>query len=225
MTTRIDARGWADTGTQLVLAGLGGLTDDELDAPCALPGWTRRHLLAHLASNAEAIGRLLTWARTGVKTPMYASPDQRADEIAVNAGRPDLPQWVRDSASRLSRAMNDLPDHAWHVEVVTAQGRTVPAGETAWMRARETCVHAVDLGTGTTFADLPDGFLAALIKDVTAWRSARPGPSIALTTPAGHHEITGDGPATRVELPIATAAAWLVGRHPTPDLPNLPNWL
>ncbi|GAA4701602.1 hypothetical protein GCM10023215_45700 [Pseudonocardia yuanmonensis] len=225
MRSATEARGWADDGYRLLLESVDGLTDAELDDPCALPGWGRRHLLAHVASNAEAIGRLLTWARTGVESRMYASPDQRAADITAGATRPDLRGWLRDSAAALSRAMDDLPDDAWRHEVVTAQGRVVQATETTWMRARETCIHAVDLGTGTTFDDLPEGFLAALVADVAAWRAARPGPAITLTTPLTHHEFGADPPLTRLDLPVTTAAAWLTGRRPAADLPVLPTWL
>jgi len=225
MTAVLDTRTWADEGTGLLLAGLDRLTDADLDAPCALPGWSRRRLLAHVASNAEAIGRLLTWARTGVETRMYASPDQRAADIEAGAIRPDLRAWVAASADDLARAMDELTAKAWSAQVVTAQGRTVPASETPWMRARETCLHAVDLDAGTTFDDLAEGFLTALLDDVTAWRSARQGPAIDLITPRTRHEITGDGTPRRVELPLTGAAAWLTGRRPDPHLPTLPRWL
>ena len=49
--------------------------------PTALPGWTRKHLVAHLAGNAEALLRLLHWAGTGERTPMYTSPEQRNADI------------------------------------------------------------------------------------------------------------------------------------------------
>jgi len=218
-------RAWADAGTRLLLEATDRLTDAELDRPCALPGWSRRQLLAHVASNAEAIGRLLSWARTGVETPMYASPQQRTADIDTGAARPDLREWVRDSAAELGRQLDTLPADAWSAQVVTAQGRTVPASETPWMRARETCVHAVDLAAGAGFADLPTGFLAALLDDVAAWRSARPGPAVLLTTTDTCHEITGDGEPVPVELPLPVAAAWLAGRHAAPDLPTLPRWL
>jgi maleylpyruvate isomerase len=216
----METRTWAEVGTRLLLEGLDLLDDAALDEPCALPGWSRRHLLAHVASNAEAIGRLLTWARTGVETPMYASPEQRAADIETGATRPDLRAWVAESAGDLARAMAGTPAAAWDAWVVTAQGRTVRARETPWLRARETCVHAVDLDAGVTFDDLPPDFLAALINDVATWRSTRPGLAVVLVTPRTHHEITGEGRPRRVELPLATAAAWLTGR-----LPDLPRWL
>ena len=80
------ARTWVDRGTRLLLDVVDTLDDAALDRPSGLPGWTRRHLLAHVASNAEALGRLLDWARTGVENPMYASPearDARASRLAL----------------------------------------------------------------------------------------------------------------------------------------------
>jgi NAD(P)-dependent dehydrogenase (short-subunit alcohol dehydrogenase family) len=53
----------------------------------------------------------------------------------------------------------------------TAQGRLVPAAETAWMRAREVWVHAVDLDTGARFGDFPDVLLDSLMDDIVGtWR-------------------------------------------------------
>ncbi|GAA4536876.1 hypothetical protein [Pseudonocardia xishanensis] len=68
------------------------------------------------------------------------------------------------------------------------------------MRAREVCVHAVDLDGGVTFADLPEPFCAALLDDVARWRGARPGPALVLVTPDGVREIPGEGEPSRVEL-------------------------
>ena len=57
---------------------------DPLAAPSLLPGWSRAHVVAHVAGNAVALLNLLTWARTGVETPMYA------DDAARNA---DIERW------------------------------------------------------------------------------------------------------------------------------------
>lgn len=70
--------------------------------------------------------------------------------------------------------MADLDHLQWERSVVTAQGRTVPASETPWMRSREVMVHAVDLRTGISFADLPDDFLAALRTDIETKRGEVP---------------------------------------------------
>lgn len=213
-------------GTSLLLAAVDELTDADLDAACALQGWTRRHLLAHVASNAEALRRLLTWARTGVEHRMYTSPGQRAEDIERGARRDaaDLRRWVRASAEQLTDDLAALPDPAWSATVVTAQGRSVPATEVVWLRAREACVHAVDLDTGIGFADLPDGFCRALVRDVLQWRATRPGPALTLVIDGAVQELGGGGPF-RVEVLLPAAAGWLTGRGQRCDLPELPPWI
>ena len=53
-----DSRRWTRDGTTLLLAEA-DLDEAALGAPSALPGWTRRHLLAHVAANADALGNLV----------------------------------------------------------------------------------------------------------------------------------------------------------------------
>ncbi|GLY06637.1 hypothetical protein Acsp01_70160 [Actinoplanes sp. NBRC 101535] len=171
----------------------------DLNGPSGLPGWSRRHLVAHVHFNAQALLRLVSWAAAGTEKRMYASPQQRAAEIDEGAtwepGR--LREAVRDSAGRLEKALGDLTPGQRQAQVVTAQGRTVPATEIPWMRAREVMIHAVDLDTGLTFDDLPGDFIAALLADVVLRRTA-----------------TGEG---------AGLASWLTGRAPHP--PGLGPWL
>jgi uncharacterized protein (TIGR03083 family) len=151
------------------------LSDDELNAPSLLDGWTRRHLVAHLAYNAAALSRLLDSAGTGIAKPMYESGAQRAQEIEGGAeleatalrnlleaetSRPDLDdKWRR------------LPRHAWSNPVRTPQGRTVPASDTLWMRTREIWIHAVDLDNGATFDAMPAIVATTLLSDIVdGWR-------------------------------------------------------
>lgn len=47
---------WMRDGTDLLLTVADRLTDDGLCAPSTLPGWTRAHVIGHLARNAEALG-------------------------------------------------------------------------------------------------------------------------------------------------------------------------
>lgn len=215
MRTLEQARGWIDTGTSLVESVVAGLMDADLDAPSALDGWTRKALLAHLAANADALCNLVTWARTGVETPMYASTTQRNDDIAAGALRPadELRAWFSASAARLTEAMDGLSDAQWSATVVTAQGRSVPATEIPWLRTREVLIHAVDFGTGLDFTALPEDFILALIDDIRIKRSTGSGPALAVQADGGARwEITGDGEAVVVTGPVAQLAAYLAGR-------------
>ncbi|MGW4107598.1 maleylpyruvate isomerase N-terminal domain-containing protein [Streptomyces sp. NPDC004976] len=205
--TFADARAWARTGTELMLDAVAGLDEAAFSAPSLLPDWTRKHLVAHVAANADALVNLVHWAATGEETPMYASAGERAAGIAKGPALPadELRSWLSASAQRLAAGLDGLTDEQWQHEVVTAQGRTVPATELPWMRAREVCVHAVDLGTGAvTFAGLPKGFLTALVAEISAKRG--------LTVHPGG--------------PLPEVAAWLAGRpHSLADAPELGPWL
>lgn len=206
MATRQEALAWVTRGTELLRVELAGLDEQSLHAPSELPGWTRKHLLAHLAANAEALGNLVHWARTGERTPMYASTGQRAADIEAGAQieGPELVAWFERSAVQLDADWAELTDEQWQREVVTAQGLTRAAAEIPWMRSREVLVHAVDLGTGRTFADLPADFLAALTAEIKAKR----------------------GLADLPEGPAADVAAYLAGRpHGLVDVPDLGPWL
>jgi maleylpyruvate isomerase len=178
---------WIDEGTAMCRAAL-----VDLDAPSALPGWKRRHVAAHLSLNAEALGNLVHWARTGEERPMYPSPEARNAAIEAESLRPEdeLRSWYDESSAGLADAMAALTDDQWRASVRTAQGAPIPATRIPWMRSREVLIHAVDLATGLTFADLPPDFLEALCEDI--------------------HTQRGDVPA--VTGPLPEVAAYLAGR-------------
>jgi len=183
------SRRWIADGTALCRRAL---ADAELDGPSLLPGWSRKHVLAHLSLNAEAIGNLVHWARTGEERPMYSSPAQRDADIEANASRPadELLAWFDESARKLAAAMDELTGEQWQASLRNAQGLAISADYVPWMRSREVMIHAVDLGSGVTFADLPTGFLQALCDDIRSMRGDLP-------------ELTG---------PLPQVAAYLAGR-------------
>jgi maleylpyruvate isomerase len=147
---------------------------------------------------------------------MYDSAEQRAAEIEGGAGWDPrrLRLFVVETASALAADLAALSDDAWQREVVTAQGRTVPATEIPWMRTREVAVHAVDLAVGLDFDDLPDDVGAALVADVAALHSARAdGPALELVSSAGGRwRVHGEGEPVRVQGRVCDFARWLTGR-------------
>src|SRR5579863_3333688 len=223
---------WMHDGTRRLLADVAGLSDAALEAPTALPGWSRRYLLSHVAANADALRNLVHWARTGEERRMYASAAQRDEDIAAGAARPadELRAWISASAQALAADLDGLPAAAWNAKVITAQGLTRSASEIPWMRAREVYIHAIDVDAGTTFADLPADFLTALLDEITVSRSAKgggPALVIASTDTGGRWDIVGAGAPVPVTAPLADLAAYLTGR-PCPALPTapvLPPWL
>lgn len=107
--------------TDRLLVSVSKLDDAAIGEPSLLPGWTRGHVLAHLARNADALGNLLTWARTDVRTPMYASAEARERDIERGADRPLAAQLedLKESARRFEAAMKALPEarRAFEVEM------------------------------------------------------------------------------------------------------------
>jgi maleylpyruvate isomerase len=209
MRTLATSLAWMADGTTLCAKTI---SDADLDHPSLLPGWTRKHVVAHLAANAAALGNLVHWARTGEERRMYTSPEQRNADIESGAQRTaaELRTWFAETAQVLADSMAELTEEQWQGQVLTAQGRQVPATETPWMRSREVMVHAADLGAGVTFADLPDDFLEELCADIRGKRGSVPD----------------------VQGPLAQVAAYLAGRSYegvlTPDgspAPPLPPWL
>ena len=90
--------------TGRLLATASALSDAQAREPSLLPGWTRGHVLCHIARNADGMVNLLNWARTGTETPMYASAESRTADIEAGAGRhaAELTADVRESAARFA---------------------------------------------------------------------------------------------------------------------------
>ncbi|MCV2488227.1 maleylpyruvate isomerase family mycothiol-dependent enzyme [Geodermatophilus sp. YIM 151500] len=229
MTDLHTARRWWADGARAVTGALDQLTDDELGRPSALPGWTRAHVVAHLARNADALLNLCAWARTGVETPMYPSREARDAGIETSAAVPadDLRADFRDSEARLAEAVATLPDDAWTAPVRNGQGRSIAAREIPWMRAKELWVHGVDLDAGLGFTDAPADALVALVDDVLALFASRDQtPDVTLV--ATDVQRTWGAGAARLEGPVSAVAAWLTRSRAdglTGDGPELPAWL
>jgi len=63
---------WTREGTARLLAVVDELGDEDLRGPSTLPGWSRAHVIGHLARNAEALVRLATWAQGILSSPPSA---------------------------------------------------------------------------------------------------------------------------------------------------------
>lgn len=231
----------ARRGTAYFERKLAELSDDEFDGPSLLPGWDRRHVIAHVGYNARALTHLTEWAATGVETPMYPTPEARNAEIEFGAtlSPAALRNLSAHAAVHLNVEWRDLEPDAWKAEVRTAQGRIVPASETVWMRTREVWLHAVDLDNGGSVTDFPAELVDRLLTDVLgAWsrRQAEEGiPNFILRAEDRDdvRSVTGntdDGIELRGSA--AALARWATGRGAigvrTADgspVPTPPRWL
>ncbi len=232
---------WVDEGTAALVESIAAVPDAELGSATLLPDWNRRHVLGHLARNAEALRRLLAWARTGEETPMYVSPEQRLLDIEHAAGYdgPRLRREFVQTAEDLRADAAAMSERDWSALVRSALGREIRAAEVPWMRAREVWLHAVDMNVGISGDDVPNEFAQVLIDEVAAFFSAKPecpAATIACENeqwPIGGGGVVVSGAAGHVVL-------WLTGRSSgeglsvdgvpvdvvrADELPVLPRWL
>jgi maleylpyruvate isomerase len=226
---------WMHDGTDLLTSTVDDLPDAALAEPSLLDGWSRAHLVGHLARNADALINLLNWARTGVETPMYPDQQSRERDIERSAGQPpdSLRADLLDGIVRLEQAIAAMPAEGWQATVRTNRGRPVPGAEVPWMRIREVWVHAVDLGGRASFADVPVEVAAALLSDAFFFAARQPAaPAVRMSATDAELELSLGDPAVRpveVRAPVAQLLPWALGRHrllpPGVDWPRLPAWL
>jgi maleylpyruvate isomerase len=151
-----------DFASQRLLGTARIIDDSDLRAPSLLPGWTRAHVLAHLARGADALRNLMIGVRTRQPKPAYISPAAREADIETGAGLPraELLEDVAAAANAFRAVSRQLPDEAWDAEVTWVPGLDpFPARELLIRRLVEIELHHVDLGAGYPAADWPDSFL------------------------------------------------------------------
>ncbi|MEZ0064427.1 maleylpyruvate isomerase [Streptacidiphilus sp. MAP12-20] len=221
-------------------ATLGALTDLQVREPSALPGWSRGHVITHVARSADVYRWLLALARTG------SEPGPRADGPALEralregAGR-DAAALVADVCGSLERMLDEaeaMPVERWPTMVTALAGWRHPAWFTLHRAWRELETHHVDLGLGHTTADWPAEYVIWALEATVATLSARDfrvsrieatdldrAWTVAPTGPT----ITGAGHALLAWLSGRGTAAPLQPDHPLPTpppwpLPPYPGW-
>ncbi len=220
--------------TTRYLGALSDLTDDDVHAPSLLPGWTRGHVITHLARNADAFGNLLHWAETGQAAYLYESAEQRDFDIEAGAGRSahDLRVDASASAGRFVQAINGLDVR--HEENPVAKGPggpMFPAKEIATHRLVEVTVHHADLGLDFTHESWDPHFCDVLLSSVVADRADGPAMVLRATDTGGQWQY-GDAEDAAIVLGRACDLAWwAIGRgdgegvtSDTGEVPQLSTW-
>ncbi len=226
--------------TDRLLATATALSDAQAREPSLLPGWSRGHVLTHIARNSDGMVNLLHWARTGTQTPMYTSPQSRAADIEAGAGRPAaaLAADVRDSAAGFAAEAASMPDGAWTAQVRALNGPPFPALGVLERRLSEVEIHHVDVAAGYSPGDWPEDFLSEALPRVAesfAGRDDMP-PCVAWADGAEDSFRLGPEqagpPSAIIRGQPADLLAWLLGRGDGARLtlargdalPELPPW-
>ena len=151
-----------DDATQRLLGTARVIAEPDLRAASLLPGWTRAHVLAHLARGADAMRNLLIGARSGQDRPAYVSGQARAADIEHGAGlqAKELMADLASSAMAFRAITRQLPDAAWQFPVRILDSARFPAAQLLTRRLVEVELHHGDLGTGYGPADWSAAFAA-----------------------------------------------------------------
>ncbi|MGH8773666.1 MAG: maleylpyruvate isomerase family mycothiol-dependent enzyme [Jiangellaceae bacterium] len=224
-------------GTERLVRSAEQLDAEALRMPSRCEGWSRGHVLSHLARNADGLTNLLTWASTGVETPMYPNAEARTADIEAGAARglDEIIDDLRSSAQRFSAAVAAVPDDAWERQVRLGPGgggRAIPARRVLWQRLQEVEIHHVDLDTGY----LPDNWAPWFVSRALAETLRRFGrrddvPALTLVVD-GTAERLGSAGGPTVTGAATPVLGWLTGRSaghelqvdPPGQLPTLPAW-
>jgi maleylpyruvate isomerase len=149
-----------DHATQRLLGTARVIAEPDLRQPSLLPGWTRAHVLAHLARSADAMRYLMVGARSGQERPAYPSVQAREADVEYGARlkAEALMADLADSAAAFRAISKQLPDDAWHFPVRVLDSAPFPAAQLLTRRLVEVELHHCDLGTGYGPDDWPYAF-------------------------------------------------------------------
>ncbi|MEV7687078.1 maleylpyruvate isomerase family mycothiol-dependent enzyme [Streptomyces bungoensis] len=221
-------------------AGLEALTDADARAASALPGWSRAHVVTHLARSADVYRWLLALARTGTE------PGPRADAAALDRAlregaersAAELVDDLRRSTDRMLAEAAAMPEERWSILVAALAGWRHPAWFTLQRCRRELETHHVDLNLGYTAADWPTDYVAWALGSTVAALGARHFPVARIEAtdlgrtwrlPTEGPGVTGTGHALLGWLSGRGTQAPLTANGPLPTpprwpLPPAPGW-
>lgn len=217
--------------------------DEAVGEPSLLPGWTRGHVLTHAARNADALVRLLTWAATGVVTPMYSSAQSRDAEIEQGAGRKaaELLSDLREASERFAVQAARMSPDQWQQQIEGRIGGPQPAARLPWWRLEEVLVHHVDLRVSFSPAHWPQYFTEPELGMIAArfsnpvFTPESPSFRVHAEDTDAMYGVNADADNAGVPVvrgPSAALVAWLIGRsngdglnvEPHGALPKPPAW-
>ena len=194
---------------------LEGLTDEQVRAASALPGWTRGHVLAHLAGFAAAAERQVLRAVEGTDPGEFYDGGRAGRDAAIEAGAAasaaEHVTRVRNAMDRMEGLLDLLDEDQLRLPTAFKGGLPVEAVVMAWWR--EFSIHLTDLDLGAQHTlwgpELREhlvGYLAARVLD---------GVQLDLEpTDVAEPPRLGGGHVVRMRGTAHDLVAWLAGREP-----------
>jgi len=197
---------------QRLLHALDGLTDEQCRQPSLLAGWSRGHVLSHLANNAYSHLRMFEAASRGEETEQYEGGKPTRDaqiEAWSSFSAHELVGHVRASIYALEGAWASATPTTWTGFGIKshAGGARVAITDLMLMRWCETEVHHADLDLGYSLENWDATFVRfELDRQLMIWNSRK---SMGLTVL----------PEAAARLSPNHRLAWLLGRVAVDGLP------
>lgn len=212
-----------------------GLTDEQVAGPSRLPGWTRGHVLAHLANLGAAAARQLENAFAALPPVDFYDGGRPGRDAAIEAGAgASAAEHVARVVAALDR-VDGLLDLLGEEALARPTGyRDLPASAVVLMWWRETSIHLTDLDLGVEHTM----WGAALREHLVGFLAPRVPAGVRLDlepTDVDEHRCVGDGEPVRLVGAASDLVGWLAGREPLGpvraerdgrpvDLPQLGPW-
>ncbi|MFI6357628.1 maleylpyruvate isomerase family mycothiol-dependent enzyme [Streptomyces sp. NPDC050743] len=201
-------------GRRALVRAAAGRSGTELRARSGLPGWTRGHVLAHVARSVDVYVWLLRLAHGPRTGPPHGrgDPDRGVERDAALSGE-RLAARLRESLDRFAAQARALPVPAWDRLVPAPAGRRHPAWYLLLRCLRELETHHLDPGVGHGTGQWPDGCVSRALDDtLTTLRPGFPLASVAAVDLGRRWSVAQEGPS------VAGAGhqvlGWLSGRTP-----------
>lgn len=194
------------------------LSDAEVRAPSRLPGWSRGHVLAHLAGLGAAVARQLERAVTDTERVDFYDGGRTARDAAIEAGAQagaaEHRQALRATVGRVEKALAKVTPEVLD-RPTGYRERPVRAVVSLWWREVE--IHATDLGVGIESAGWSPA-LRAHLHDYLADRVPDRVQVDLAPTDVDERRAIGGGETVTVRGTANDLAAWLAGRAPTGEV-------
>ncbi len=206
--------GMLERADRALVRTVDGLADPAYAGASLLPGWSRAHVVAHVALNAEGLAGVLHGAHLGRPAPMYASAAARDRDIAeLAAAEPaELRERLLRATTLFSDALAAMRHDDWSGRFErTPGGPELALASVPLMRVREVEIHHADLDAGHTHADWPADFSGLLLESMT--RRHYPTPFSARPDDLDRTWRYGEGAGGPVVTGTPAALGWwLTGR-------------
>lgn len=220
---------------QRLLRTVDSLAPGQWSEPSVLPGWSRAHVAAHLALNAEGLAGAVDGLVREQVVPVYVSADQRDTDIEelAQADPSELRERLFAGGQGLRDALGSLDATRWRGVVPRVPGGPDwPVTVVPELRRREVEIHHADLDAGYRHTDWPTAFCHELLDAATrdhADSGDSPGFAVRATDLDRAWSVGADEPV--VTGTAADLGWWLVGRGTgegltcdSGDLPRLGPW-